>query len=345
MDKTVVFAVAGSGKTRKIVNRLEKGGRCLVLTYTENNHADIRRRVIERFGCVPETVTIQTYFSFLNRFCYRPLLFMALRSQGVSFKMPPSFSARLPLNNDKRYLDPGRRVYHCRMAKLLDVKGCIQELVSRIERYFDVVCVDEVQDFAGHDFNLLIQLSHAKVDMLLAGDFYQHTYDTSRDGTVNRNLHADYTKYRLRFEEAGFYVDVTSLVNSHRCSKDVCDFIKFKLGIDIASAAGHRTQVTLVDSAAEADRLYSSRETVKLFYQQHELYGCHSNNWGGAKGLDHFHDVCVVLNKKSWIACQSGAMLWASPITKNKLYVACSRARGNLYITSDLLFKRYRRVA
>lgn len=56
-------------------------------------------------------------------------------------------------------------------------------ICTRLARYFDELLVDEVQDFAGHDFNFLLELCAADVSVVLAGDFYQHTFDTSRNAT------------------------------------------------------------------------------------------------------------------------------------------------------------------
>ena len=45
MDKRVVFAVAGSGKTTRLINELDLVKRVLLITYTESNCEEIRRRV------------------------------------------------------------------------------------------------------------------------------------------------------------------------------------------------------------------------------------------------------------------------------------------------------------
>jgi DNA helicase-2/ATP-dependent DNA helicase PcrA len=94
-----------------------------------------------------------------------------------------------------------------------------------------------------------------------------------------------------------------------------------------------------VNSQAEVERLHTCGRTVKLFYEQHYLYDCFSENWGASKGADHFHDVCVVLNQTTWQAWQKGTFRNLSPITRNKLYVACSRARGDLHLAPEKLFK------
>lgn len=341
MDKTVTFAVAGSGKTRSIVEQIDPSRRSLVITYTTNTENDLRRRIAQRFDGRAAAVTVDTYFSFLNRFCYKPFLQAEMRSRGISFSTPSQTSSRMPQTNRLRYMH-GDRVYHCRMAKLLAVKGCLDELRERIDRYYDDVFVDEVQDFGGHDFNFLLELSRARSRFRLVGDFYQHTFATSHDGNVNKSLHADYEGYRARFSRAGFHVDIDSLAASHRCGTATCEYISQTLGIPIASTGSSAGRVEVVESQAEADRLHSDQSTVKLFLEQHWRYACHSHNWGACKGLDHYQNVCVVLNPTSWTLFSRGQLAQAKPIIRNKLYVAFSRARGNLFVAPESLFKRHR---
>lgn len=342
MDKNVIFAVAGSGKTRRLISELDLQKRVLLLTYTDNNEAELRRRIINKFGYLPENVTVATYFTFLNSFAYRPLLQERLRTKGISFESPSAYSSSRPLLSRARYVDNASRVYHARMAKVLDAMGCIPELQNRLERYFDKIFVDEVQDFGGHDFDLLIHLVSSNIGVLLVGDFYQHTYSTSFDGNVNAKLHDNYERYRSRFEKAGLSVDLTSLVASHRCSTTVCSFIREHIGIDIHPAVERVTEVLVIRDAAQAQALHASPATVKLFYQEHERYACYSQNWGASKGLDHYNDVCVILNTTTWKNFNAGGLGNATAITRNKLYVALSRARGNLYVLPDTLFRKFK---
>ncbi|MGP5425938.1 DNA helicase UvrD, partial [Pseudomonas helleri] len=83
--------------------------------------------------------------------------------------------------------------------------------------------------------------------------------------------------------------------------------------------------------------------TVKLFYKEHYKYACYSQNWGASKGLDRYQDVCVVLNPSNVKAWQNGGFRDINAETRNKLYVACSRARGNLTFVPESLLKTYKR--
>lgn len=341
MDKSVVFAVAGSGKTTRIVHQLDENRRYLLITYTEANRDNLRRKIIERFGYFPTNIALYTYFKFLHGFCYRPFLRSKKNTKGLTFKFPPSYPL-FSLTNDRRFISSGRRLYSNRLAKFIDQTKTLPLVIARIEKYFDALYVDEVQDFAGHDFNLLLKLVGAKVDCLFVGDFYQHTYDTSRDGNVNSRLHDDYAAYRGKFITAGMQVDLESLRKSRRCSKSVCSFITEKIGVEIESDGERISKVSFEDDATLVQAIYEDSSTVKLFLKEHYRYSCYSQNWGAAKGSDHYQDVCVVLNPANVKAWKAGSFKGINAETKNKLYVACSRARGSLTFIPESLLKAHK---
>ncbi len=343
MDKRVVFAVAGAGKTTKIIDALDEHKRVLIVTYTDANLATLRKKIILKFRVLPKNILLLSYFTFLHRFCFLPIALPHLKTKGISFKNAPSRKFRFNSADDEYYIDELGRLYSNRIAKLLETRNALPSIIRRIEKYFDLICCDEVQDFGGYDFDFLINIGKAQVDFLLVGDFYQHTFSTSNDGQKNTNLYDDFDKYKIRLSKAGFHVDTQSLIKSYRCSDTVCRFIREKLGIEIYSHTSHSTEVRLVESEAEADSLYACTETVKLFYQKHDNYNCYSKNWGNCKGEDHYNDVCVALTADTYKLLSSGKNAnQIAPITKKKLYVACSRARGNLYFVSEKLLSKFK---
>jgi superfamily I DNA/RNA helicase len=343
MGKSVVFAVAGSGKTRMLIESLSLERKCLILTFTDNNLVNLRSRVMQKFGYVPHTITLATYFSFLNSFCYRPLFAMAIKTKGFNWDVPPARTLKFSRDSVNYYVDGTQRIYYGRLALFLEKWKAIPDIVGRVEKYFDSFLVDEVQDFAGHDFNLLSAVVAASsVDVLLVGDFYQHTFDTSRDGATNKSLHDDYAKYRDRFRKIGIEIDDQSLIKSHRCAPAICDFVNAQLGIEMRAHGEQEALVEMVSDQGRADELFADDATVKLFYSESGKYRCHSLNWGGSKGLDHFIDVCVVLPDNVAKAYKKGNLKTLPASTRNKLYVACTRANRHLYLVPGAFLKQYK---
>ena len=60
MDKKLVLAVAGSGKTYYICQMLVEDEKNLILAFTHENIKNIRNEIIKRFGYIPEKTCILT---------------------------------------------------------------------------------------------------------------------------------------------------------------------------------------------------------------------------------------------------------------------------------------------
>ena len=66
MDRRLMLAVAGSGKTTYLINKLNLEQRFLIVTYTDNNLANIRQRIINTFGLCTSKYNTYVIFPILN---------------------------------------------------------------------------------------------------------------------------------------------------------------------------------------------------------------------------------------------------------------------------------------
>ncbi|MFW0926167.1 AAA family ATPase [Vibrio parahaemolyticus] len=340
MDKQIILAVAGSGKTQNIINRIENDSRALIVTYTVNNTSNLKKRILNKLGIIPKGVRIYTYFSFLMSFCVKPIVGRKIKINGISYNDPPKFSKR---KTKEHYISSHHKLYHNRIAKLMIDFNKVSYISERIEKYFDLFCIDEVQDFAANDFNLLCDLAKTNTEILLVGDFFQHTFDTSRDGNIQKNLHNNKDSYLKKLEDSGYTIDLTSLSHSYRCSPTICTFITNNLGIPLASHRNDEVSITLVSKELEIDELMSNDNIVKLFFKESHKYNGRTDNWGNTKGLDDFNDICIVLNKTSYKAYKDKMLSSLAPSTKNKLYVAFTRAKGKIYLIDQELLGRFKK--
>lgn len=336
MDKRIMFAVAGAGKTTYIVNRLSTTKRSLIITYTNGNYDNLSAKISEKFnGKWPENVTLMTFFSFLYGFCYKPFLSDTVKAKGVLFENNPDKFAKQ--TQFRYYLSPGGYFYSNRLSLFLENMNVLAEIKARLEKYFDEFIIDEIQDIAGRDFSFLEQLMLTNVNMLFVGDFFQHTFDTSRDGNVNKGLFDDKDAYVARFTSKGIMCDDTTLVSSWRCSKSVCAYITNALGICISSnrKEDDDNEIIFVSDTAYCKQILSDDSIIKLHYQNGRKHGQHHKNWGETKGEDCYKDVCVLLNKTTASKFAAGKLHELPPPTKNKLYVAITRAWGNVYFINE----------
>lgn len=334
-----MLSVAGSGKTKYIIDSLDCSKRTLIITYTNTNYENLRIRIIKKFGRWPENVTLNTYFSFLYNFCAQPLIQKQSYLKGITFNQ----TADMYIGESKRayYFNDQNQAYSNRLAKLLKNPGTFGNLKARLTKYYEYLCVDEIQDFAANDFNLLISLFETNIAVLCVGDFYQHTFDTGRDLSTKSTLYKDYSKYQEHFLKAGLSVDLTTLNNSWRCPPSVCDFVSNTLGIAIKSNKNSDATVENVDTISDFVNLYNSDQVIKLFWEQSYNKGCYANNWGACKGMDEYNDVCIILTKQASEAYVEGNLKNLKPTTLSKLYVACTRANGNLYFVTEKLYKQF----
>lgn len=333
------MSVAGSGKTTYLIGLLNETERFLIVTYTDNNLENIRGAIIRKFGYIPNNIKLLSYFQFLYRFCYRPYLKDEIGAKGISWDMPDKSTQMLSRENRKYYVSKGGYLYHNRLSKLCSMKVA-SEIRDRLDLFYDYLLFDEVQDLGGHDFDLIMDVMPLKCKGLFVGDFFQHTFETSRNGNVNKNLYKDYKKYLKRWKKVGVVIDDTTLSNSWRCLPTTCAFVDQRLGIRISSNRTDETQIRLVDSEEEARQIYGDNSIVKMFYDKSSQHKCYSINWGASKGLDNFQDVCIVLNKGASACYDAQDFSNMNDATLNKLYVACTRAKGNIYFVKDELIKK-----
>lgn len=339
MDKRVIFAVAGSGKTTYIIDSLSRDKRSLIITYTVGNYKNICRKISEKFhGEWPENIWVMGYFTFLYRFCYKPFLSDQFKTKGICYNK--NQNNYLGQNDRAYYITPEGYIYSNRLALLIEKTKVLEHVKQRLEKYFDEFIIDEVQDIAGRDFDFLEKLMTANIKMLFVGDFYQHTYDTSRDGNKNKKLFDNFDKYEARFTDKGFFSDKESLIKSWRCSQNVCRFITENLGIEIysnqnESVDGEKEDILFISEDNQKELISNNPSIVKLHFKNGSKYGNNHKNWGETKGEDHYQDVCVMLNKTTAEKYAAGKLCELAPATRNKLYVAITRAHGKVYLMNE----------
>lgn len=332
MDKEITFSVAGSGKTSYLIEKLNSEKRFLIIVYTVENHNNIMNRIVKKFGYIPPNVVCYTYFSFLYSWAIKPFNIPScpkIRKIDFENSAPRGFSKA-----EVDYYMHKDGIFHYRLYDFICQKGLVPKLMSRIERFFDCVLIDEVQDFSGNDFDFIMDLGEYNLfDLCCVGDFFQHIYDTSRNGSKNKNLHNSFGNYRKRFSK----FSVNNLLVCFRCPEAICRFISRELGIPMRHYHLNEKKVVepyLVLRDCEIKAIIEDVSIVKLIYSKCESFMFQSITWGKSKGLE-FDNVCVILNKKTLRRFYEKKLMSLPRGTLNKFYVACSRTRGNLYFIDE----------
>lgn len=366
MDKRVILAVAGSGKTYYICHTVDPLKRNLILAFTNENIHNIRNELCDAYGAVPELTTVMTFDSFVYRQLinpYEPSIAEhfncpSFSSKGICTIDPPPKQITTPggrMIANRRYIPKdklghyvtSRKQYYCATLSelVMQVKKGRESLVkraaARLNLFYDQVFIDEFQDFREHDFDLIMELTKHLNNVLLVGDYYQHsvsgTNNLGKPFKIQKN-EVCYADFIAMLKNAGFNVDEATLRKSRRCTASVCDYVKFKLGIQIESASKKEGTVIWCDDRAK-DVLDDSN-IVKLVIQKAADYKFNAMNWSYSKG-DTFSSVCVILTDKfDNMDDEAFTINGIATSTINKLYVAMTRSKGDLYLMKSSVFKK-----
>jgi len=339
VDKRLILAVAGSGKTRILIEGLNENEKFLIITYTNTSLNLIKRRIVKKFGHHPKNIKTHTYFDFLYSFCIKPIALFKYNLKGISWEAPPDFTIYKTRENLVRYISKNGYLYHNRIGQFAEIEVLIDEIKERLEKFYDKLFFDEFQDLGGHDFNFVMLIAQANINFLFVGDFFQNTYVTSFDGKTNSSLYSKLDSYTKLIEKANIEIDTNSLKNSHRCSATICNYITENLGIRIGSNRKDKTELIHITDKEEALKLIKDESIIKLVYQESHKTNFRSKNWGDCKGEDDYENTCIILNKTTAQLHKKDKLIQSKPRTKNKLYVALSRTKGNCYLVYDTLIK------
>ncbi len=352
-NNKLIIAAAGSGKTRTLVEEAlkQKEGRVLITTYTQANEAEIRKKIIEENKCIPENVTVQTWFSFLLKHGVRPFqgvlfekkikgLILMNEQSGLKYringKIPVYYSEEKEF--EQHYFTKGLKIYSDKLSKF--VFRCNEKsdgsVTDRISRIYSHVYIDEVQDLAGYDLELLKLLFNCSSRVLLVGDPRQGTYSTNSAPKNKQFKKAKVVNYFFQDKSINIDTDQNSLMTNYRCNKPICD-LSNKLFADFqATTSGN-------DTTTEHDGVFFIKEQdIEIYLQRFQPMQLRDSrrtkvndnysvmNFGEAKGLSFDRVLIYPTNPfLKWIQDNDAQLAETS---RSKLYVAITRARHSVAI-------------
>jgi DNA helicase-2/ATP-dependent DNA helicase PcrA len=367
-DNTLIIAAAGSGKTTDLVKRALriKSERVLITTYTEANEAEIAKHITGRKGYIPANIKIQTWFSFLLQHGVRPFqsaMGHSIHDRDIGFYLTSKKSGQktddrgrsITVNGkpiywgekdfERFYFTRSWRIYSDKIAKF--VVECNKrtggDVVNRLVRIFDHVFVDEVQDLAGYDLEVLKLLFRTDSTVLLVGDPRQVTYLTHRSSKYKK--YSDGRIGAFVRNELGrkvtCRVDETTLTRSHRNNQAICD-LSSKLYPHLPASmpctcAGCRPRKTdhegvfWIAKENVDDYLVHFQPTQLRWSSKIKCSGrCSVVNFGESKGLS-FDRVLIypTADMEQWVRNNEHDL---KNETRAKLYVGLTRARRSAAI-------------
>src|SRR5690606_31011509 len=122
---------------------------------------------------------------------------------------------------ERHYFSKEIKIYSDKLSKF--VFRCNEKsdgsVIDRISRIYTHIFIDEVQDLAGYDLDLLKLLFNSNSKILLVGDPRQGTYSTNSAPKNRQFKKAKVVNYFFQDKSIDIETDQNSLMTNYRCNK------------------------------------------------------------------------------------------------------------------------------
>lgn len=349
MKNLVYIAAAGSGKTTTLVRNvrnLPPSEYVLFLTYTDSNEIEIRKKFYEEYSVIPKNVVIMSWFSFLLQHFIKPyqnfltdddFIIKGLAMPQNDHKKKKTYGIS-KINWQKYYFTSQHRALTEKLGELAyecNIKSNGKP-IQRLCDIFEHIYIDEVQDLAGYDLDLIKLLFLSKSKVILAGDPRQTIYLTNHNGNKNIGYRngkiVDYLSAQKELKDT-YQVDSETLNKSWRCCTDICEYASrltptFSKTESRTDYSDKFCGVFLVKEEEKLDFLNKYGDCIQLRYSistkgiEHKYKVM---NFGESKGLT-FDSVLIYPTQPmiKWIENHNERL---EDTSLNKFYVAVTRAR------------------
>jgi DNA helicase-2/ATP-dependent DNA helicase PcrA len=340
MGNKVLVAAAGSRKTTHLVEEAisSQNRHTLITTYTIENLQQLVEYVSQRIGCVPSSLQVSTWYSFLLRDGVRPYqssVYPDRRISNICFVEGRSTRGVAKGNVTKYYLSDGERIFTDKIADF--VCQCNERsgglVIRRLEDMYDQIFIDESQDLAGYDFDLLELLLRSRIHIRIVGDCRQSTYFTNCSPKNSRYKGYNICRLFADWETEGL-CDLEERNESYRCNQQICDFAdrlyrELKPTVSRSHSMTGHEGIFLVGSK-DVHKYYSTYEPVVLRDTiKTSTADFPAKNFGIVKGKT-FDRVLIFPNGPIRSYLQSGDPSPLKPRSRAGLYVAVTRARHSV---------------
>lgn len=351
----LVIAAAGSGKTTFLINEALKitNARVLITTFTEANEAEIRKKFIKINGFVPNNIVIQSWFSFLLQHGVKPYqsaiyseeikgLLLVNQKSGLKYYgkgTPIYYSETEPRNH---YFSKRMLIYSDKISKFVckanDAVGGL--IVDRLSRIYSNIFIDEVQDLAGYDLEIVKIILKSDINLVMVGDPRQVTFHTHEEAKYGKYSDGKIEQFiNEECKDLNIEIDKISLKTTYRNEKNICKFANSIYTEYMPCEAiekeptGHDGIFLVKPSNLDE---YLRRFTPvqlrdKISVNVNNEYP--AMNFGECKGLSFDRTVIYPTQPMvDWILNHSTSL---KPQSRSKFYVAITRARYSVAVVFD----------
>ncbi len=303
-ENRVIIACAGSGKTTQLVTEAlaSRDRRIAIVTYTNNNTREISNRFGELNSGVPKHVDVMTWFGFLLRECARPYQqskYSEKRIESLQFVNQQSARGSNETDTIRHYFANGEFIYSDKIGKFAvkceEESG--QSVTSRLEQIYTDVFIDEFQDLAGWDLDVIRMLLESEIRVTLVGDPRQHIYSTNQSRKNKQYLGIKVMNLVKRWKRDGL-CSIERMSETYRCNGAICDFANglwpdMEPMMPLRNDGTDHAGVFLVAANAVEEYIRCHKPRVLRHSSKAKTFRCEALNFGAAKGLQ-FERVLIV---------------------------------------------------
>lgn len=246
-NNKLFIAAAGSGKTRLLIEEAEyelqhlpANKKIAIVTFTINNQNNIAGRLVRDFKVIPNQIKVMGWYTFVLNYWIKPFKgdvipelydhhVGLLRVEGTSglVKTGKNDFRHITSKSNPRtyYMSPDRRIYSDKLSQM--AQTCFDKntevLPKRLSNIFSTIYIDEVQDLATYDLELIrLMAISQQVNLRMFGDPRQSIISTAK-GAKNKGFQGRPDKYvevRVNKRRKSYIdIDYNTLSESHDASK------------------------------------------------------------------------------------------------------------------------------
>ena len=370
MNNQVVFAAAGHGKTYSLRSQAKTAidntnKYVLLISYTNEGVRSLENEYRKQNGGVlDDRVIFKSWYSILLSEFIKPYqCSLKLKEKRYKQEIPVTFPENFV--NSIAFYDteaPPKWYNQTHVQYYVNKRGDVipdrtshlawlcnehsdGNVIRRIQEIYSHIFIDELQDYAGWDLEVITLLFKSQIPITCVGDYKQATYRTNNSQKNKQYRDEKVRDYFLMLEAQGLCV--TSYANTtRRFNREICDFINTIHG-DVDSMVepdpNNQQEMPVENSGVYMMNVDSLREYCEYYHPiilrydkkakvgfQHD---CDVFNYGGSKGATY--ERVVIIPVSTTLPFIERQVKIASNQTRAKFYVACTRAKHSVVFAME----------
>lgn len=349
LNNTIKIEAAGAGKTYticsealQIIESSVSKKRILILSYTNRGIESIKAEIKKQnYGVLSKDIEIMTWYIFLLNEMIKPyqsVMFDINEIKAIDFSEVYGKINYNKAGTRERYMNSQGEIRSnvaSELILLINEKSG-GKIVKRLTDIYSHIYIDEVQDMAGYDLNVIEVLMRSDIAVTCVGDNKQATFRTNNSQKNKKKSGINIWDFFQNLIDTKIVTVKKNLV-SRRFNQDICDFANevYPNENNISTSMNIETNhdgIVVIENKDVKEYFNYFSPVVLKFNRKTETDDYYSINFGECKGMT-FDRVLIFPNGPFRDFLLKKKKL-RSP---EKYYVAATRARYSIAFVMDTL--------